>query len=204
MIVIIDYGMGNIASVKNALDFLKLDSRISSAREDLEKATHLILPGVGAFAEGMRRLKDYNLVDVLKEEVVSGKKPFLGICLGMQLMAERGQEGGEHSGLGWIQGVVKRLQVDEKQYRIPHIGWNDVLPENNMRLFMNTEPNTFYFVHSFHLELGERGVRVATTEYGEKFTASIEKENLFGVQFHPERSQKSGLRVLENFSHMHV
>lgn len=198
MIVIIDYGMGNVGSVKNALLFLKQEFLISNKKEDIAASSHLILPGVGAFAEGMEALEKFGLVEILGKQVLEQKKPFLGICLGMELLAATGTEGGLHEGLGWVKGQVRRFQIDEKTYPVPHIGWNDVTVPRDSVLFQDTEPNIFYFVHSYHF-VAEEDARLAMGEYGEPFAAAIEKNNIFGVQFHPEKSQKSGLKVLENF-----
>lgn len=199
MITIIDYGMGNVRSVENALRYLGVASVLSSAHADIEQGSHLILPGVGAFPDGMSNLKKRGLVPVLEKEVFRKKKPFLGICLGMQLMAEDGEEGGVHKGLGWISGTVRRFRVDTKKFRIPHVGWNDVAPKEHAVLFRGISPPIFYFVHSFFLVPTDPNTIAATCTYGEGFTAAVQKENIFGTQFHPEKSQKSGLAVLRNF-----
>ncbi len=199
MVTIIDYGMGNVASVKNALSFLGVNSIISNQAKDLEQATHLILPGVGAFGDGMDRLKEFNLAEMLEKEVLEKKKPFLGICLGMQLLAEEGEEGGLHRGLGWIKGKVRRFNIDQKKFRIPHVGWNDVSIKNSSVLFQNIDPKIFYFVHSYFLVPEDPEIVAATCKYGEEFTAAVQKDNIFGAQFHPEKSQKSGLALLKNF-----
>lgn len=198
-IVVIDYGMGNVGSVKNALDFLGAASMLSRKAEDLEKASHIILPGVGAFGDGMNNLRKFGLIPVLQEEVLKRKKPLLGICLGLQLLAERGEEGGVREGLGFIKGTVRRFRVDSTKFRIPHIGWNDVSPIGDPLLFKGISSTIFYFVHSFFLEPTDKDMIAATCFYGEEFTAAIRKENIFGTQFHPEKSQKSGLALLKNF-----
>lgn len=199
MIVIVDYGMGNTGSVKNALLFLGKEAVISRNPEDLHRATHLILPGVGAFGDGMKKLVDFGLVRILEEEVLMKKKPILGICLGMQLFADIGEEGGTHKGLGWISGGTRRFRVDEKRFRLPHIGWNDVETRESATLFEGVTPEVFYFVHSYVIEPSDPSVVTASCDYGEVFSAAVEKENIFGVQFHPEKSQKAGLAVLKNF-----
>lgn len=204
MIAIIDYNMGNVGSVRNALAALGTEVILSSKREDIEKATHIILPGVGTFEDGMRRLADSGVIPTLKTEVLEKKKPFLGICLGMQVMAEFGEEGGRHEGLGWIKGQVRRLNIDEKKLRLPHIGWDDVVKENHSSLFENVVSCVFYFIHSYVLVPEEKSSITASCAYGEKFTAAVEKGNIFGVQFHPEKSQKSGLTVLRNFLNYHA
>lgn len=199
MIVVIDYGMGNTGSVMNALDFLAVPSRLSREPGDLAAASHLILPGVGAFTDGMNNLKRFGLISVLKREVLEKRKPLLGICLGLQLLADRGEEGEPCDGLGFVKGVVRRFRVDSARFRIPHIGWNDVVVKKDALLFRDIASPTFYFVHSFFLEPRDSSVVAATCMYGEEFTAAVEKENLFGTQFHPEKSQKNGLSLLQSF-----
>src|SRR3989344_8315875 len=199
MVVIIDYGMGNLFSVKNALEAIGVEAKISNEPDDLRRAVQIILPGVGAFPDGMKNLKNLDIIPILEEEVLEKKKPFLGICLGAQLLAFQGEEHQLTDGLGWIKGRVRRFQVDESKFRIPHIGWNDVFPKKDNILFKNVHPPIFYFVHSYHLVPEDQSVIVATSEYGETFAAALPKENIFGVQFHPEKSQKNGLRILENF-----
>lgn len=198
-VVIIDYGMGNVGSVKNALTFLGKESVISSDPRDLESASHLILPGVGAFADGIKNLAGSGLLPTLESEVLIKKKPILGLCLGMQLFAGEGEEGGLHKGLGWIKGRVQRFKVDEKLYKVPHVGWNDIYPSDRAILFLGVKRPIFYFVHSYHLVPEDKSIISAEAEYGQRFVAAIEKDNIFGLQFHPEKSQSEGLRVLENF-----
>lgn len=199
MIIIVDYDMGNVGSVKNALDFLGAPSLLSRDPKDLEAASHIILPGVGAFGDGITNLKKCGLISVLASEALGKKKPFLGICLGMQLLAATGEEGGTHAGLGWIQGRVRHFDIDQKKFRVPHMGWNDVRSKPEAKLFKDISSSIFYFVHSYVFEPKDKDVVSATCEYGEMFAASVQKGNLFGVQFHLEKSQKSGLAVLKNF-----
>ncbi|MDP3935333.1 MAG: imidazole glycerol phosphate synthase subunit HisH [Candidatus Giovannonibacteria bacterium] len=199
MVVIIDYGMGNLFSVINALKFFNADAKISGRAEDIKSADKIILPGVGAFPDGMKNLKNLGLIGALEEAVLKNKKPFLGICLGMQLLASEGEESGLTKGLGWIAGRVRKFAVDETKFRIPHIGWNDVVVGANGVLFEGIQNPVFYFVHSYHLVPENPAVVAATCEYGEKFAAAVRKDNIFGTQFHPEKSQKSGLKLLENF-----
>lgn len=203
MVAIIDYGMGNVGSVKNALTFLGVDSVISHTRADLESASHLILPGVGAFGDGMRKLKALNLIPILEHEVLKKKKPFLGICLGMQLLAEEGEEGGLTRGLGWIPGRVRRFRVAEGTFRVPHVGWNDIHLSGAAPLFDTISPQIFYFVHSYFLAPRDSVAVIATCEYGETFAAAVSKDTVAGVQFHPEKSQRAGLTLLRNFLHRH-
>lgn len=204
MIVIIDYGMGNVGSVLNALTYLKLDAKVSRDPQDIERASHLILPGVGAFAEGMKKLEEYNLIPLLTEQVIAKKKPILGICLGMQLLMESGEEHGHHQGLGWLKGTVRRFRVDETALRLPHIGWNEVAPKEGSKLLVGTEPNIFYFVHSYVVEPTDSSIVSGVGTYGEEFPATLEFGNIFGAQFHPERSQKSGITLLQNFANIHA
>lgn len=201
MIAIVDYGMGNIASVKNALTLLGAESVVTSCPKDFERATRIIFPGVGAFADGMRALKERELIPVLEREVLEKKKPFLGICLGMQLLMSTGEEGGGAQGLGWIEGTTRRLCVNEKTFRLPHIGWDDVAALPQCPLFTSVSSPIFYFVHSYVADPKDAQVVAATCSYGETFVAAVQKENIFGVQFHPEKSQQSGISVLRNFIH---
>lgn len=197
-VAIIDYGMGNVGSVRNALSFLKASAIITRSAAEIEHSSHIILPGVGAFGEGMGNLKKLGLIPVL-EQAKEMKRPFLGICLGMQLFASFGEEGGVREGLGWIPGRTRRFRVDEARVRVPHMGWDDVVPKAGAPLFKDVSPLIFYFVHSFHFVPEDAAAVSAMCEYGESFAAAVQKETLFGVQFHPEKSQKSGLKVLKNF-----
>ena len=199
MVVIIDYGMGNLFSVENAIKYFGAEVKISDQKEEIEKADRLILPGVGAFPDGMKNLEKLGIIDVLKKEALEKEKPFLGICLGMQLLAAEGEENILTKGLGWVPGKVKRLQVDERKFRIPHVGWDDVIPKKDGMLFKAVKQPVFYFVHSYHLVPEDSSVIAGVCDYGESFAAAIQKDNIFGVQFHPEKSQKNGLKLLENF-----
>ena len=198
MISIIDYGMGNVGSVKNAVEYLGYDVVIPKTKEDFEKSSHIILPGVGSFADGMKNLSQAGYIEILNEEVLTKKKPFLGLCLGLQILADIGEEGGLTKGLGWIKGKVSRFKI-EKSYKIPHIGWNDVTIKKNSILFNGIEKPIFYFVHSFHFTPDDKSVISAEAEYGEKFVAGVEKNNIFGLQFHTEKSQQEGINTLDNF-----
>ncbi|HEY9584306.1 MAG TPA: imidazole glycerol phosphate synthase subunit HisH [Candidatus Paceibacterota bacterium] len=198
-VLIVDYGMGNAGSVKNALDALSVENFLSSDPKDLAKASHIILPGVGAFDQCMKNLKKLGFVTALKKAVVGEGKPFLGICLGMQILAELGEEGGKTKGLGWIKGVTRRFTVDPKKYRLPHVGWNDVEVLGRSELFKGINHPIFYFVHSFHFAPADKKMIIGASEYGERFAAAVESKNIFGVQFHPEKSQHEGLKLIENF-----
>lgn len=197
---VIDYGAGNFSSVWNSLS--RLSNKLLRIEKgiEFEYCSHIILPGVGAYESAMNRLTELRLVDELLEHVEIKKKPFLGICVGMQLMGEKGFEFAECSGLKLVKGYVN--QFDKSQHLVlPHMGWNEVEGYEGQRLFANIDiaDPTFYFVHSYHLYSDDPTVKVAYTDYGYKFISSIEKENIFGVQFHPEKSQFNGMRVLENF-----
>lgn len=200
VIHIVDYGMGNLRSVANAFEFQGCRVHITSSAAELRSAERIVLPGVGAFGEAMEKLRNRELIPVLEDAVLHRHVPFLGICLGMQLLAERGLEHGDHSGLGWIGGTVNPITPSEPNLRVPHVGWNVVQPKSTSILFrdMPAEP-TFYFVHSFHLAPTDPRSIAATCHYGEELVVAIERENIFGTQFHPEKSHKSGLRLLNNF-----
>jgi len=176
------------------------DVQVSSDASDIRSADHLVLPGVGAFADGMQFLHDKDLDTVLTEEVVQNKKPFLGICLGLQLLAEIGQEHGEHKGLGWIPGKVQVLDTGDEPLKIPHVGWNNLEMTQDNPLFTDIHKDSdFYFVHSYQLHCTDPKDCIATTTYGETITAAIWHDNIFATQFHPEKSQDAGLKLLENF-----
>jgi len=199
MLTIVDYGMGNLSSVAKAFENLREEVVVSNRAQDLERAERIVLPGVGAYAEGMKNLKALGLIEPLEEQVFQRRKPFVGLCLGMQLLARDSFEMGHHEGLGWLPATVKPLEVSEDLKSI-HIGWNDVSPKNDCPLFagLGTEPN-FYFVHSYHLECDDESVIAGTSHYGHPIVAAIQKGNVFGVQFHPEKSQETGLALLANF-----
>ena len=184
-IVIIDYNMGNLASVANAIEYLGYKAIISNKIEDIKSAGYIILPGVGAFGDGMKNLTDLNLVNVLREQVLERKKPFIGLCLGMQLIAEEGYEGGLTKGLGFIKGKVKKFEFKDENLRVPHVGWNEVDFKKNCPLFNKLDKSeVFYFVHSYCL-FPEEDIVVGTFNYGGEFVAVIQKDNIFGTQFHP-------------------
>ncbi len=210
MIAIIDYGMGNLKSVVNAFNAIGEPARITNQAEEIRKASAIVLPGVGAFEDGMKNLRKLGILPLLEEEILEKKKPYFGICLGMQFLAQESREGGErshegggHAGFGWIPGAVVQIQPSEKKYKVPHMGWNDLRMEKESILYAGLpEAPVFYFVHSFHLERTEENKEfiTASCSHGAVITASIQKGNIFGVQFHPEKSQKAGLDLLKNFA----
>lgn len=197
MTAIIDYGAGNLFSVKNALDFLGIENKITNNPDDLRSADRLILPGVGAFPDAMRMLNESGLVEVIKEEVK--KKPLLGICLGMQMLFEKGYEFGETDGLGLIPGSVK-LMHPQGDLPVPHIGWNSLEFNEPCRLLDKCENGEYvYFVHSFAAECDSRNV-AAYCDYGMKIPALVFEGNVYGAQFHPEKSGDTGLNILRCFA----
>lgn len=200
-IVIIDYNMGNLRSVQKAFERVGADAIISNNHEVIKKASKIVLPGVGSFKDGMENLDKLDLITILNEEVISKKKPFLGICLGMQLLSKKGYENGETKGLSWVDAEVIKFDFTnyEKKLKIPHVGWNNVKYKNKNRLFDNILDNSdFYFVHSYYFNTVE-DVITSSTDYGFDFTSSIQKDNIYAFQFHPEKSQNVGLKLLENF-----
>ncbi len=201
-ILIIDYGMGNLGSIANMLKRIGADAIISGNPDEIEKADKLILPGVGAFDNGMKNLKERGLLDLLNKKVLSEKIPILGICLGIQLFTKKSEEG-NLNGLAWLDAETVKFKFDESDIglKIPHMGWNNVETMKDSSLFRGLEnENKFYFVHSYHVACADRTDILSSTEYGVKFTSSILKENIAGVQFHPEKSHKFGMRLLENFA----
>jgi glutamine amidotransferase len=202
LIAIIDYGAGNLRSVVNAFEAIGQEPRVTRDPADLAGASAIVLPGVGAFGDGMKTLRHLHLVEALNEQVLGHKKPYLGICLGLQFLARESSEHGAHAGLGWIAGSVQKIVPRDNGYRIPHMGWNDIQISRPSPLFegLEAEP-TFYFLHSYHLVVAEewRQVVTATCWHGTAIIASVQKDNIHAVQFHPEKSQRNGLTVLENF-----
>ncbi len=201
MIAIIDYGVGNLASVQNAFRKVGYPSLITNRPEQILGADKVILPGVGAFPDGMTSLRKRGLLNVLYE-VVEKEIPLLGICLGMQMLFSTSEEEGVHQGLDLIPGKVRRFELSGA-YKVPHMGWNQVRPAVHSKLFRGVPVDSYvYFVHSFYTEPQDYQVSSASTDYGIDFTCAIEKGNIFGVQFHPEKSSMVGLTVLRNFGEL--
>jgi glutamine amidotransferase len=200
MIGVIDYGMGNLLSVQHALEYIGTAVKICTEPEDIFGVDRIVLPGVGAFADCMEAITTRGFAESLHHAVMRDGIPIIGICLGMQIMADRSFEGGEHRGLGWIEGDVIRIEPDNPDLRIPHIGWNEVNYCRESFLFRDLPVNPdFYFVHSYYISCKNATIVEATCDYGKTITAAIQKDNIFATQFHPEKSQDYGLRVLENF-----
>jgi glutamine amidotransferase len=202
MITIIDYNTGNLGSIQNMLAYLGIESHITCDIGLVQDAKKIILPGVGHFDYGMQQLKKSGLIEVLTKKVIEDKTPILGICLGVQLLTEGSEEGTER-GLGWIKG--KTVSFDKTKLnpnqKIPNMGWADVTDFNQSKLFENMpEVPRFYFVHSYHLQLEDPANCLVCSNYGYSFAAGIEQENILGVQFHPEKSHKYGMKLLENFA----
>jgi glutamine amidotransferase len=196
---IIDYGMGNLRSVWNAISAVGGNPHLIESPSQVPNASHVILPGVGAFGEAMRRLEGMGWIDALETHTLIHSRPFLGVCLGMQLLADTGTEHGTHSGLGWIPGTATLLDPQNKS-QIPHVGWNGVEVVRGDGLFRGIESGKdFYFVHSYVLRPTDRSVVTSWCRHGEPFAASLHHNNIFATQFHPEKSQKNGLLLLENF-----
>jgi glutamine amidotransferase len=195
-VAIINYEMGNVASVEKAVKFLGLTSIITNDPIEIQGSDFIILPGVGAFAQGMKNLIKMGLIDVLNNEVLVNKKPFLGICLGMQLLASKGFEPDETKGLNWIEGDV--IKMKEPMLPIPHLGWNNISTHKNITLeqFDNKD---FYFIHSYHFKVKNELEIAAVVNYGKEYVSIIKKNNILATQFHPEKSQSIGLEFLKMF-----
>ena len=201
MLTIVDYGVGNLASIRNMLKKIGVEAIISSKKEDILAADKLILPGVGAFDTCAEKLQQSGLLETLEQKVIKEKTPVLGVCVGMQLLTE-GSEEGKLPGLGWIKGRIVKFNQGKltSSFKIPHMGWREVKLNKRSRLFneMFEEPR-FYFVHSYHPVLDNAADALVTADYGYSFVAGMEHENIMGVQFHPEKSHKFGMKLLENF-----
>ena len=197
-ICVLDFDTGNIGSVSNLLEKLYLNYCVSNKNDDLENCSHLILPGVGSFSKAIAKLKEKIDLDFLNKQVLKKKKPILGICVGMQLMAEIGNEFGSNEGLGWIKGSVDLIKSNGMP--LPHIGWNEVNIENDNKIFDGIESgHDFYFVNSYYFNIKDSQDMIGSTNYGSKFPSIVNRENIYGVQFHPEKSQKYGQKIILNF-----
>jgi len=202
MIVIVDYGCGNLGSIKNMLKKAGYDSLITSDKNEIQKAGKLILPGVGAFDTGIKNLKQADMFELLNKKVLEEKTPVLGICLGMQLMTKRSEEGKE-TGFGWIDAEVVKFIPGKEGLKIPNMGWNEIKVKKESKLFKNADENQrFYFVHSYYVKCAHPDDVIATAEFGHEYVCAFGKENIYGVQFHPEKSHKYGLQLLTNFAQL--
>lgn len=197
MIAIIDYGAGNLSSVKKALDYLGAESVITQDKNEILSASHIILPGVGSFADAMKSMEDRGLVDTVR--TVASTKPFLGICLGLQLLFEESEESPGVKGLGILSGRIKTIPRTDG-LKVPHMGWNSVSVKQSDGIFKGIEDNSyFYFVHSYYLDSSDKSVVAATTDYGVRIECAVQRDKLFATQFHPEKSSAVGLKLLQNF-----
>jgi glutamine amidotransferase len=200
MIVIIDHHVGNFQSVAGGVRKIGYKPLISNKIEDIEKADKLIMPGVGAFSDGMKNLRELGLIEPLTRIVLKEKKPILGICLGMQLMCNESYEFGHHEGLGWIDASVVRLDPKDKKLRVPHVGWDDLIQVGDSILFEGIPKDAlFYYVHSYRAKCNDKDIVIGECEYGERFAATIQRNNIYATQFHPEKSQLHGLNLLKNY-----
>ncbi|WP_456399969.1 imidazole glycerol phosphate synthase subunit HisH [Persephonella sp.] len=198
MITVVDYGMGNLRSVAKALEKVGLDVKVSSDPEDVLNSKAIVVPGVGAFGDAMHNLDRLGLLDPVIRSIESGK-PYLGICLGLQILFEYGYEFGEHKGLGVLKGKVIRFE-NREDFKVPHMGWNQVWIKQKEGLFSDIKDGEYYyFVHSFYAVPSEESDIASTTDYITEFCSAVQKGNVWAVQFHPEKSQKAGLKLLENF-----
>jgi len=189
-----------LLSVFNAFEYLGTEAKICHEPEEIGQCERIVLPGVGAFEECMCNLRNLNFIDALNDFAFTKKRPVLGICLGMQAMAKKSYEYGEHTGLGWFDAEVIRIMPIETTLRVPHVGWNDIIYKNDSPLFMGLpERPDFYFLHSYFMECKDGHDVDATVEYGATITAAVRKDNIFATQFHPEKSQDYGLKIIENF-----
>ncbi len=199
-IAIIDYGLGNLHSVLGAVRKVGYDAVVTNDALEIQASDKLILPGVGAYADGIRNIKNLNLIEPLEEFVNIKKKPILGICLGFQLLAKESFEFGRHKGLGWIDASVEKFSLEDKKHRVPHVGWNDLFKYKNVLLWDGI-PNDaiFYYVHSYYVNCKNEKIIIGKCSHGINFVSAIQQENIFATQFHPEKSQFYGLQIIKNF-----
>ena len=203
MIAIIDYQMGNLRSVQKGFERVGCAAMITSSPDDILRAEKVVLPGVGAFGDAMHELRQRGFVTPIRQ-IINDGKPFLGICLGLQLLFDRSYEGGEHEGLGILAGEVKRFELP-REYKVPHMGWNQAIIKRNAPILEKIADNThFYFVHSYYAVPTDPAVTAIETNYHHPFCAMVWQDNVFATQFHPEKSQTHGLRILENFGGLPV
>jgi imidazole glycerol phosphate synthase glutamine amidotransferase subunit len=199
-VTIVDYGLANIRSVVNAVEYLGVEVALAATPQAIDAATRIVLPGVGSFDAGMRGLRERGLIEPLARRVLGERVPFLGVCLGMQFLMESSEEGVE-PGLGWIKGHVRRFPSGKNFPKVPHIGWNDVKLPRPSRMFAGMEGGDFYFVHSFYVAMEDEAASCASAlcDYGGTFVAALERDNIMACQFHPEKSQMAGAKLVQNF-----
>lgn len=205
-VAIIDYGSGNLHSAEKAFEKVARDTGhlviVTDDPKEVKSASHIVLPGVGAFGDCKAGLDALDgMIETLEQEVLGNKKPFLGICVGMQLLADKGFERGEHKGLGWIKGEVRKITPQDKSLKIPHMGWNELNIEDKQHPLLKNigEREHVYFVHSYHFVCTDKKNMLAVTDYAGVVTASVGAGNIMGVQFHPEKSQQTGMKIIRNF-----
>lgn len=204
MIAIINYGLGNIKAFANVYTRLNIPFKIVETPDELVSAEKFILPGVGAFDRAMERLNASGMREALAEQVIDKQKPVIGICVGMQMLADSSEEG-TLPGLGWITGTVRKFDASKLKYRphLPHMGWNNITPSSNDQLFVKLENDPrFYFLHSYYFDCEKEENVIATAEYGDKFACVVRNGNIYGVQFHPEKSHHNGVNILKNFGNL--
>jgi glutamine amidotransferase len=200
MITIVDYGLGNIRAFLNAFKLLNIRVRTAQTRDELNDATKIVLPGVGAFDHAMERLEESGMRTALDDLALERRVPVLGVCVGMQMLGQSSEEG-QRPGLGWVPGRVRKLNALGSDLRLPHMGWNDVRPTPGMKLFEGLEQDArFYFLHSFYFECARPENVAAVANYGAEFSCAVSAANIYGVQFHPEKSHHCGTRLLQNFA----
>lgn len=204
MIAIINYGLGNIRAFANVYERLNIPVSVAKIADDLKATTKIILPGVGAFDHAMRKLNSSGMRDTIEKLVLDQKLPILGICVGMQILAKSSDEG-VLPGLGWIDGTVKKFDasVFNSKIQLPHMGWNTIHPNNDNPLLVNfNNDSRFYFLHSYYFQCNNQNDTIATTEYGIQYTSAVNNRNIYGVQFHPEKSHQWGIQLLKNFAEL--
>mgnify|MGYP001200965804 CR=1 FL=1 len=204
MITILDYGSGNLNAIKNIYERLNIHFEFANTKEQIERADHLILPGVGAFDETIFTLQEQGFVEELNKKVLEDKVPILGICVGMQMLADSSEEG-TLNGLGWINGKVKKFDKDiiPGKPKIPHLGWNSIEITRNCPLFKDIDSSVgFYFVHSYYYDCADEANVISKTQYGNVFHSAVNCDNIYGVQFHPEKSHDNGIQLLKNFANL--
>lgn len=204
MITIVDYGSGNIEAFKNIYKRLNIECEVAKTPDDILKAKKLVLPGVGAFDETMRILRDSGMIEALNKQVLKNKVPVIGICVGMQILSKKSDEG-ELDGLGWIDAEVKRFDVSKltQKPHLPHMGWNTFQTEKESPVLNELEPEKgFYFLHTYYFSCNNQDDILTSTVYGYRYTSAVNHENIFGVQFHPEKSHSNGVQLLKNFANL--